>query len=222
MRHLDRHGIALLIEYGGLLEASAEARAARSAEVEEWLKVAYDRATEAGRVLFVELQGEASGEWPWNAVTPIQVDLSEQEDDVVRAIDRAPAALLLLVLRDTTEPEFTDPDNWVGDGVEWIPLRDALLSWDPETIESYMSTGIWSPPIIKTDASEPQKSDAGAGGTNGGGVTPGQETGGVTPPQPTPTPAPTVAPSVWRSWQLWAAVGVAAVATYGLTRVRRG
>lgn len=225
MRHLDRHGLALLVEYAALIDASDEARAARSAEVEEWLTVAYDRASEAGRVAFVGLVKAGGGEWPWAAVTPIQVELSELQDELARAIDRAPPALVLLVLASTNEPEFTDPDNWLGDGDEWIPLRDALLSWAPETIESYMSTGTWSPPIIKVDASDPPKSEPGSG-SPGEGVEPGQTPGGAVPPSqgpaPAPAPAPTLAPSVWKSWQLWAAVGVAAAATYGLTRMRRG
>ena len=222
MRHLDRHGIALLVEYAELVDGAPGARASRSAELEQWLTVAYDRATEAGRVAFVELVNSSGGEWPWSAVTPIQVDLTELEDDLARAIDRAPPALVLLVLEGTKEPEFTDPDNWLGDGDEWIPLRDALLSWSPEVIESFMSKGIWSPSTVKVDASEPQGSDAGTGGeAPSGGEDPKEDGGGVfTPPAPGSGSSP--ASSVWKSWQLWTAVGVAAVATYGLTRVRRG
>ena len=221
MRHLDRHAIALLIEYAGLVvEGTVEARAARSAEVEQWLTIAYDRATQAGRTAFVELVKAGGGEWPWSAVTPIPVELSELSDDLARAIHRAPPAVVLVVLESTSEPEFIDPDNWLGDGDEWIPLRDALLSWAPETMERYMSTGAWSPPIIKTDASEPHTSEPAPGsGSSGEGIKGGQRPGGIVPPtQPGSAPVP----SVWRSWQLWTAVGVAAAATYGLTRIRRG
>jgi hypothetical protein len=222
MRYVDRHALSMLLSYVPLAEASPELRAARSSEVEKWLTVVYDRAPDEARKVFVELLGESSHQWPWSAVVPLQVDLAGLEDDVAGAIDRAPPALVLVLLEDTSEAEFLDPDNWIGDGEEWIPLRDALLSWSPETIESFMSKGIWSPPV-NVDASEPQ-TDAGAGTGDmpaGGGSPPKEEPGSGGPSQPVPSPSPSQRP-IWKSWQLWAAVGVTAVATYGLTRVRRG
>ena len=225
MRHIDRHALAMLIEYEKLTSATPEIRAARSSDVENWLKIVHDRATEQGRKTFVDLVNSSGGEWPWSGVTPIQVDLAGLDDDLAAAIDRAPPALLLLVLQDTSEPELLDPDNWIGDGEEWIPLRDALLSWSPETIETFMNKGIWSPPV-SVDAS-PSQSGAEPGADSGsadippaGGQEPAQEPSGTpTPPARAPTQA---TPSIWKSWQLWTSVGVAVVATYGVMRVRRG
>ncbi len=216
MRYLDRHALAKIIEYERLADVDQEQRDLRSAEVEQWLTVAYDHASTEGRVAFVDLQKPAGVAWPWSAFETRTVDLSSFDDDLTKMIDRAPPVLLLVLLRDTTEPELTDPDNWLGDGDEWIPLRDALLSWAPKKIESYMNTGIWSPPAENIDAND--------AGTQGGSIDDQSDSAGDTRPEDSspPVATPPEIPSVWKSWQLWTAVGVAVVATFGVSRIGRG
>jgi len=208
VQYLDRHALAKLTEYVRLRDAPVEARATRSEEVELWLTVAYDRATDVARQAFVDLVQGVPGGWPWTAVTPVQVDLSDVSVQLVEDLERAPPALILILMRSSLDPDTADPTNYLGDGSEWEPLRHALITWTPDRIEAFMRDGIWSP--VTTDADEPDTEPVDTSG-------PKSDAPETTDSKESPTPRPAPVIPMWKMWQTWALVGGVALAVGATT-----
>lgn len=220
MRYLDRHRLSLLARYSELAALAAGDRAPHTEAVALFVRVAFDQASLHGRALFVELTKAAPGaQWPWSAVTPVDVEL-ESDDDLIHDLRHAPPALVLLIARDTAEPELLDPGNWLGDG-DWTALKHGVTNWAPQTIEAFIDTSGWRTPDVLPVESEPlpepiddientpspafeERSADGPG--NGELDTP--------PPEPI---APVASPPLWKSWEFWAAAGVIGLSAWGLS-----
>ena len=219
MRYLDRHKLPLLARYATLATQTAEERAPHAEAIALFVRVAFDQASLHGRELFVELtKAKPGSQWPWSAVIPIDVDL-ESDDDLLHELRHVPPALVLLIARDTSEPELLDPGNWLGDDDDWTALKRGLTNWTPQTIEAFADASGWRTPdelpdqpeplpepvddTVPTEFEERSADDASKRELD----TPSPEhVAPVTPP-----------PSIWKSWEFWAAAGVLGLSAWGLT-----
>lgn len=216
--YLDRHAIAQLVAYStGPREGEELAE-----QIEQWLTIRFDAATQEGRDLFATMVKAAASQWPWSAVEAAPVDWSEASDALASEVKRAPAALALLINQDTNSPELLDPANRLADGEAAGPLRAALVDWAPSVLAGAAEESGWAEVIVmvptndQEDASEEPE--------------PGSEpevepAGDTTPPQPQNSdeghPAALPPRAWWQRWEYWAAAGAATVAVVGASAYYR-
>ena len=190
---LDRHRVARLIELAAL-ERSAKGpeRLLRETDVALFVKAAYDDASEAARVAFMEKVSKLpTSNWPWSAVQTLIPRGGGGAKDLapgpIPAFPAAPAALILL--RGQVDTPEVDPGNRIPargslDGALWEPLYRALDAWDTRTLAAMVGPLAWVVPGSET-ASAPATDGATSGApaeTNGPAVTNAES-----PKQPEPT-----------------------------------
>ncbi len=221
MRYLDRHRLSLLARYARLATQAAEERAPHAEAISLFVRVAFDQASLHGRELFVELTKATPGaEWPWSAVIPIDVQL-DSDDDLIRELTHVPPALVLLIARDTSEPELLDPGNWLGDG-DWTALKSSVTRWTPETFEAFIDASGWrspdelpfQPEPLPEPIDEPPPPDVEERSEQEPGEREAVELDRPAPDQHTTSPSPT---PLWKTWEFWTAAGVVGLSAWGLT-----
>ena len=216
MRYIDRHRLSLLARYVRLAAQAADERAPHAEAISLFVRVAFDQASLHGRELFVELTKATPGaEWPWSAVTPIDVQL-DSDDDLIRELAHVPPALVLLIARDTSEPELLDPGNWLGDG-DWTALKSSVTRWTPETFEAFIDATGWRSPDELPFRPEPLPEPIDDPPPRPEEKPDEREAVELDKPAPglvatTPPPTP-----LWKTWKFWTAAGVVGLSAWGLT-----
>lgn len=128
--------IETLLEFSQLeAELTPEDRELHSEDVEIFLDVLWEEATEEGQAAYLEAIEGLEDEMPWAAVRVREwYDAPDEWNDVLKALQTAPpAAALALNRRLDLEPELlldALPDFDKSDDGAYDRLYDALFSWD--------------------------------------------------------------------------------------------
>lgn len=138
--YLDRHAIAQLVAYSTGPSEGQEL----AGQIEQWLTIQFDAAGQEGRDLFATTVKSSTTAWPWSAVEIAAVDWSKSSDALTAEVERAPAALVLLIKRDLSNPELLDPANHLTDEDAEGALKAALVDWAPAVLEEAAEEDGWA------------------------------------------------------------------------------
>ena len=223
--YLDRHAIVQLAMYStGPTEGQALAD-----QIEQWLTIQFNAASQEGRELFASTVKGSATAWPWSAVESASVDWSASSDTLTSEVERAPAALVLLIKRDLSNPELLDPANNLTDEDAEGALKAALVDWAPEVLESAAEESGWAEviPLFPGHNADADADDADADAdadadidvdadadadVDAGTDLEGAEDEGSSQPQ---GGGEDQARPWWQRWELWAAAGATTAVVVG-------